>query len=317
MVDGYARKIFMVNAADGQVISTLALGSAPVAFGRFICPMPVTISGSVRQDGGPLGGVTMTLSGEGILRSRLTLAAGDFIFGLKPGSYSLTPTLANLSFAPASMDLQVEESMPGLNFAVSGTVPPPTVTLNASKTWVQEYETFNLSWESTGADYVTLELVTGDRLPRTAHAPTPFRRPRPLGYSLQQGRYGQLRRQGLRRLGQPTHCRDQRHPASIIRGGSSTLSWKVTNATTVVIDNGIGTVAASGSKVVSPAATTTYAITATHANGYKVTASATVSVSEYDTSAGLIGTVVDFDTALPVASVSVSATDASAFLGRF
>ncbi len=314
MVDGYARKIFMVNAADGQVISTLALGSAPVAFGRFICPMPVTISGSVRQDGGPLGGVTMTLSGEGILRSRLTPAAGDFIFGLKPGSYSLTPTLANLSFAPASMDLQVEESMPGLNFAVSGTVPPPTVTLNASKTWVQEYETFNLSWESTGADYVTLELVTGDRLPPNGSrtysisSTTTFWA---IAYSR-----GGTASSGVKvyvASASPPTAAISATPASIIRGGSSTLSWKVTNATTVVIDNGIGTVAASGSKVVSPAATSTYAITATHANGYKVTASATVSVSEYDTSAGLTGTVVDSDTALPVASVSVSATDASAF----
>ncbi len=104
----YAKKLFMVNAADGQVISTLALGSAPVAVGRFIGPLPVTITGNVRQDGNPLSGVTMTLNGEGILRTKLTPAAGDFIFALKPGNYSLTPTLSNLAFSPEKMDLQVD-----------------------------------------------------------------------------------------------------------------------------------------------------------------------------------------------------------------
>ncbi len=66
-------------------------------------------------------------------------------------------------------------------------------------------------------------------------------------------------------------------PTSITVGNSSTLTWSTTNATSVSIDNGIGTVAASGSTTVSPTTTTTYTLTATGSSG-TVTATATVTV---------------------------------------
>jgi hypothetical protein len=68
------------------------------------------------------------------------------------------------------------------------------------------------------------------------------------------------------------------NPASIQPGGSSTLSWTITGATSASIDNGVGVVSATtGSSSVSPAATTTYTLTATNAGG-SVTASAAVTV---------------------------------------
>jgi len=57
------------------------------------------------------------------------------------------------------------------------------------------------------------------------------------------------------------------NPATITVGGSSTLQWAVTGADSVQIDQGVGAVAASGSKQVSPAATTTYQLTAQGAGG--------------------------------------------------
>jgi RHS repeat-associated protein len=66
-------------------------------------------------------------------------------------------------------------------------------------------------------------------------------------------------------------------PTSITQGESSTLTWSSTNAESVIIDNGIGQVNASGSLAVSPSATTTYMITATNAAG-SVTDTATISV---------------------------------------
>jgi phospholipase C len=66
-------------------------------------------------------------------------------------------------------------------------------------------------------------------------------------------------------------------PTSIGANGSSTLSWKTTNATSVSISGGIGTVALSGTKTVSPTATTTYTLTAKGAGGTK-TATAKVTV---------------------------------------
>ncbi len=86
-------------------------------------------------------------------------------------------------------------------------------------------------------------------------------------------------------------------PTSITAGASSTITWTTTNATNVTVDQGIGTVAANGSKTVSPTATTTYTITATGPGG-TTTASVTVTV----TAAGVVPTV----------SISVSPTSIDA-----
>ncbi|HVS32034.1 MAG TPA: hypothetical protein VMS98_11325 [Thermoanaerobaculia bacterium] len=66
-------------------------------------------------------------------------------------------------------------------------------------------------------------------------------------------------------------------PAAITPGQSSTLSWTVQDATSVSISPGIGPVATSGSRAVTPAATTTYTLTATGPGGTR-TATATVTV---------------------------------------
>jgi uncharacterized cupredoxin-like copper-binding protein len=69
------------------------------------------------------------------------------------------------------------------------------------------------------------------------------------------------------------------NPATIAPGGSSTLTWVVTNATTVTITPTLGSVnASSGSGSVTPAATTTYTLTATGPGG-TVNATTTVTVS--------------------------------------
>ncbi len=52
-------------------------------------------------------------------------------------------------------------------------------------------------------------------------------------------------------------------PNTIVRGEQTTLSWESTNAVSLVIDKGVGTVAESGSLVVLPRESTTYTATAT------------------------------------------------------
>jgi hypothetical protein len=67
-------------------------------------------------------------------------------------------------------------------------------------------------------------------------------------------------------------------PTPIIRGNATTLSWNITgNLSSVSINQGIGNVAASGTRSVSPTETTTYIITATGEGG-TTTQSATVIV---------------------------------------
>jgi len=71
------------------------------------------------------------------------------------------------------------------------------------------------------------------------------------------------------------------NPASISSGQSSTLSWSVTNASSLTLNQGLGS-ASGTSRQVSPAATTTYTLTAANAAG-QVTASATVMVGNATT----------------------------------
>ncbi len=66
-------------------------------------------------------------------------------------------------------------------------------------------------------------------------------------------------------------------PSTITTGASSTLAWSVSGATSLSINQGVGTVAGS-STTVSPTSTTTYTLTATNSGG-SATATAMVTVS--------------------------------------
>jgi hypothetical protein len=57
-------------------------------------------------------------------------------------------------------------------------------------------------------------------------------------------------------------------PANVLFGGSTTLSWNVSGATSIAIDHGIGVVNPSGSKSISPVISTTYLMTASNAAGW-------------------------------------------------
>jgi hypothetical protein len=68
-------------------------------------------------------------------------------------------------------------------------------------------------------------------------------------------------------------------PPTIVPGGSSTLSWNVSGATNVIIDQGIGSVSLTGNRAVMPNVTSVYTLTATNAAGISVTATAQVIVT--------------------------------------
>jgi hypothetical protein len=76
----------------------------------------------------------------------------------------------------------------------------------------------------------------------------------------------------------PLITRFDASPASITAGQSSTLSWELSGASSVVINQGIGSVTGSSSKSVSPGSSKTYTLTAKNAGGSS-TASVTLSVS--------------------------------------
>jgi hypothetical protein len=74
----------------------------------------------------------------------------------------------------------------------------------------------------------------------------------------------------------PTISSFSASPSTITYGASTTLSWSVSGATTISIDNGLG-VQSGNSVSVSPTVTTTYTLTATNSNG-SITSQATVTV---------------------------------------
>jgi len=71
-------------------------------------------------------------------------------------------------------------------------------------------------------------------------------------------------------------------PSAIIAGDSTTLSWTVTNADSVTIDYGIGTVALTGITTVNPTTDTTYTLIATN-SASPVIATVTVTVAPIET----------------------------------
>lgn len=60
------------------------------------------------------------------------------------------------------------------------------------------------------------------------------------------------------------------NPTAIEKGQATTLSWNSENATSVTIDNGVGTVEPSGSREVRPSVSTTYMARATGRGGSAV-----------------------------------------------
>ena len=89
---------------------------------------------------------------------------------------------------------------------------------------------------------------------------------------------------------QPVITQFSSNPSMINSGGTSTLSWNVTGANSVSIDQGIGQVNAAGTRVVSPATSTVYTISATNSAG-TVTSSATIMVNTGGSSGTGTGTV--------------------------
>ena len=76
-------------------------------------------------------------------------------------------------------------------------------------------------------------------------------------------------------------------PETIDKGQPAELSWTTSNATTVAID-GLGTVAASGSKKITPASSTTYHLTAQGDGGStEANARVTVNIPTTDTTSHL------------------------------
>jgi peptidoglycan-associated lipoprotein len=118
-----------------------------------------------------------------------------------------------------------------------------------------------------GAMLLTAALSVGC----SKKAPLPATPPPPSG-----GGTGTTSPEGA--MGRPIVATFTVEPSTVERGQSASLKWSVSNATSVIIDHGIGSVDVSGQRTVVPADSTTYTLTARNENGSSG-ATATVNVT--------------------------------------
>ena len=166
------------------------------------------------------------------------------------------------------------------NITVGTVSTTPTLTLSASPTTINSGQSSTLTWSSTNVSTVTINNGVGTVSPSGAVTVSPTTTTTYTATGTATDGVTKVTATATVTVGSTSGAPTvtlTANPLSITAGQSSTLTWSSTNATSVSIDNGIGTVATSGSKTVAPTTTTTYTITATGSGG-SATAKATVTV---------------------------------------
>jgi Excalibur calcium-binding domain len=157
--------------------------------------------------------------------------------------------------------------------------PEPTVTLTASPQTIEAGQSATLQWTSTDATTISIDQGIGIVISNGSLAVTPTTT---TTYTISATGPGGTASQSVTvvvsAVPAPTVTLTA-SPQTIQAGQLTTLQWTSTNAMTVSIDNGIGSVALTGSTMRSPAQTTTYTITAQGPGGTRST-SVTVVVTQ-------------------------------------
>lgn len=159
--------------------------------------------------------------------------------------------------------------------ALKSTQLTPTITLTAAPTSVNQGSSTTLSWTATNATSVTIDNGIGSVAISDSRQVTPTGNTTYTATATGGGGTASAS-VSVTVVPKPT-VSIQISPATVKAGDTATLSWNSSNAASVALDNGIGPVAASGSKTITPSTTTTYTATASSQAG-TVTASTSVTV---------------------------------------
>ena len=151
---------------------------------------------------------------------------------------------------------------------VEAAVEPQISLFRATRTSITLGDEVTLIWNTSDADRVELEpggpvALSGD----TNVSPDAT-----VSYALVASGPGGETRQSVRisvaaPVPDPPIASLTAQPNTIERGGASTLTWSTTNATSVTLEPGFGTVAASGSRLVTPTGDQTYQLVVTGTGG--------------------------------------------------
>lgn len=159
--------------------------------------------------------------------------------------------------------------------AVKNSQPTPTITLTATHQSVNQGSSTVLAWSATNATSVSIDNGIGAVGLSDSRQITPTSNTTYTATATGAGGTASAS-VNVTVILKPT-VSVQITPSTVKAGDTATLSWSSSNATSVTLDNGIGTVPPSGSRTITPSATATYTATAAGAAG-TVMATATVTV---------------------------------------
>jgi uncharacterized protein (TIGR03437 family) len=248
----------------------------------FGLPATSLVQGSASQSG--------SLPANPVVQFNGAPAAISYAAVVSPGLYQINLTVP--SNAPSG-DNAVSASYGGanaptgsfINVLSSSGAAPVISNFTASPPTIQAGQSSTLSWSVTNATSISIDngigTVTGSSRVVSPGSTTTY-------VLTASSSAGSVTASTTTTVAAPTPAPTissfSASPSTITAGQSSTLSWSVSNATSISIDNGIGTVTGS-SRTVNPATTTTYVLTASNAGGTR-TASATVNVASACTVSG-------------------------------
>lgn len=191
------------------------------------------------------------------------------------GSAQVSPTQTT-TYTATAVDANGLNTTTTVTVTVAAGGSTPTITLSISPAVVASGQTATISWQSTNATSISItpsilgeDQTSLDLSGSAAITPTARTVYTATAKGANNSTTSAQATVDLLTVGMTAT------PATIGAGQSATLNWTSNNATSVSIDQGIGTVPASGSMTVSPAATTTYTITAVN-GAASATAQATV-----------------------------------------
>jgi hypothetical protein len=191
------------------------------------------------------------------------------------GSITVSPTQTTTYQLTARNS--VNEVNASATVTVAGSTGPQLTGCTASPSNISAGQSSTLSWSSSNADSVSINSGVGSVNKSGSVTVSPTQTTTYIVSALGGGATTTCSITVTVGAAVPVISSFTANPTSINSGQSSTLTWTVTNATSVSISS-IGTVALSGTRSVSPVTTTVYTLTATNAAG-NATQTATVTVN--------------------------------------
>jgi phospholipase C len=185
------------------------------------------------------------------------------------GSTTIVPSATTTYMATAT-------GASGVTASATATINILGVTLVASPTKIGPGQNATLSWTSSNASTLSIDQGIG-----VVGGPSGNQIVSPAATTIYTitATNGTATATATATVNAPLAVTLKASPANIAPGSQSTLTWASQGATSVTIDQGVGTfTTASGNVPVSPAQNTTYTATAIDAQGNTATSSATVNV---------------------------------------